>query len=462
MSFSLTANFWGNARGITFADGGGVVWSFNKNTNTLTASAAGGLTGAGNPTAKVGLAAVNGVASTYMASDSAPPIDQAIVPTWTGLHTFTAGATFSGTFTLDTFTLSLTGNASLSGTNTGDQVVPAAANPTAKVALAAVNGAATSFMRSDAAPALDVTIAPSWTGIHTWAGPAATDNVQKVNAVAGHTAAFDFAGNALASGTTSFIIGQDGSGVAQILQRNNAAMNLWTNGVLRIAIAATGGVTVNPATSGVSLTIGAGSATVTPAVLSSGALNTTPVAGALEYDGTALYFSPAASDRAVNLTEYVQVMSGTHTLVSQTGAQQLLNGSAAGLITLPVGTYEFECDFTLSSMSASSGSFGFALGGTATFTQSWTAMATKSTTSLATANTPSMTFNTAANTTLVAANTNTVAACTIRGIIRVTVAGTVVPQVSLGVAAAAVVGANSNARFRVIGSATVQTVGNWS
>jgi hypothetical protein len=51
-----------------------------------------------NPSAAVGLAAVNGKAKTFMTSDSAPALDQSIVPTWTGIHTFsltlvaTAGA----------------------------------------------------------------------------------------------------------------------------------------------------------------------------------------------------------------------------------------------------------------------------------------------------------------------------------------------------------------------------------
>lgn len=43
------------------------------------------------------------------------------------------------------------------------------ANPTALVGLAPVNGVATSAMRSDAAPALDVSIAPTWTGQHIFA-----------------------------------------------------------------------------------------------------------------------------------------------------------------------------------------------------------------------------------------------------------------------------------------------------
>lgn len=43
---------------------------------------------------------------------------------------------------------------------------PAAANPSAKVALAAVNGTATTWMPSDASPQLDQTIAPTWSSLH--------------------------------------------------------------------------------------------------------------------------------------------------------------------------------------------------------------------------------------------------------------------------------------------------------
>ncbi len=48
--------------------------------------------------------------------------------------------------------------------------VPAAANPSASVGTAAVNGSATTFMRSDAAPAISLAIAPTWTGLHTFNG----------------------------------------------------------------------------------------------------------------------------------------------------------------------------------------------------------------------------------------------------------------------------------------------------
>lgn len=48
------------------------------------------------------------------------------------------------------------------------QSIPFAANPSASLGLAAVNGTAATFMRSDGAPALDVTMAPTWTGIHNY------------------------------------------------------------------------------------------------------------------------------------------------------------------------------------------------------------------------------------------------------------------------------------------------------
>lgn len=50
----------------------------------------GGETGFANPTGTIGLTPVNGVLTTAPRSDSAPALSQAIVPTWTGLHTFNA------------------------------------------------------------------------------------------------------------------------------------------------------------------------------------------------------------------------------------------------------------------------------------------------------------------------------------------------------------------------------------
>ena len=116
-------------------------------------------------------------------------------------------------------------------------------------------------------------------------------------------------------------------------------------------------------------------------------------------------------------------------------------------------------------MSATSGSFGFALGGAGTFTQQWWTIAQKGTATLATATATQSTYNTAANTTIATASTNTVGYAWVRGVINVTVAGTVIPQVSLGVAAAAVVGVGSYFKVSPISgtsSTTNVTIGNWS
>ena len=54
------------------------------------ATPAGGGGSVANPTATIGLTAVNGSASSAIRSDGAPSLSQAIVPTWTGAHTFNA------------------------------------------------------------------------------------------------------------------------------------------------------------------------------------------------------------------------------------------------------------------------------------------------------------------------------------------------------------------------------------
>jgi hypothetical protein len=63
------------------------------------ACSTGGAAGA-NPTGTVGLTTVNGVAGTYMRSDAAPPLSQAIAPTWTGAHTFNPSASGATAITI--------------------------------------------------------------------------------------------------------------------------------------------------------------------------------------------------------------------------------------------------------------------------------------------------------------------------------------------------------------------------
>ena len=191
--------------------------------------------------------------------------------------------------------------------------------------------------------------------------------------------------------------------------------------------------------------------------------------GTFEFENPAFYMTGATSQRGAVLVDQYTILQATNTLTSQTAAQALFDVTGSGQVTLVAGTYEFECQFSLSSMSATAGTFGFALGGGATFTQYWWALARKAAftntagaVTLATAVTT--TYNTAANTALTdaTASTATTAFARIHGVVIVTVGGTLIPQVSLTQAAAAVVGIGSFFKIRALGGSAATTSGNWS
>lgn len=79
----------------------------------------GTLPASANPTASIGLSAVNGTASTFMTSDSAPALSQAIAPTWTGVHAFAPTAVASPAAVTEQFVPSVsTGTANTAGAAT--------------------------------------------------------------------------------------------------------------------------------------------------------------------------------------------------------------------------------------------------------------------------------------------------------------------------------------------------------
>lgn len=243
-----------------------------------------------------------------------------------------------------------------------------------------------------------------------------------------------------------------------------APLYFSTNNALRITVDGNGLVGIGSAApSGAFLHVtAAGTTSNAPVKLTSGTDTTTAGAGEIGYNGTRFTATAAASSRQVLDAEQFITLTSAYTLTSQTAAQKMFNSPTNGAVTVQGSTaYFFECFFSLTAMSATSGSFGFALGGTATLTsQKWRSEAAKA--ALATASTAQITDNTAANTTIVTANTTTTGHAYIKGKIRVNAGGTIIPQVSLGVAAAAIVGTDSTFRIWAVGSSTVQSEGNWS
>jgi hypothetical protein len=156
-----------------------------------------------------------------------------------------------------------------------------------------------------------------------------------------------------------------------------------------------------------------------------------------------------------------------YTLTNTTNLQKIFNVSTNGAVAVAAATsYFFECSLNLSSMSATSGNFGFSIGGagTATFTSaSWQSFgldATTQTTAAAVGGVYSA--STAQTGDVLVPSVGTAASVYITGMFRITAGGTIVPSIQLTTASAAVVGVNSWFRCRSLGSNTVTAVGTWT
>jgi hypothetical protein len=113
------------------------------------------------------------------------------------------------------------------------------------------------------------------------------------------------------------------------------------------------------------LTLSTGSTSNAPVAFVAGTNKTAAAAGEMEYDGKVHYSTHAANERGVIDSEQFISNTSSYTLTSQTALQALFNATTNGAITLAASTmYFFECQFDLSSMSGTSGDFGFGFGGT--------------------------------------------------------------------------------------------------
>ena len=215
------------------------------------------------------------------------------------------------------------------------------------------------------------------------------------------------------------------------------------------------------------------SGTTTTAPLSfqlQGQLLTSPTAGSVEYDGTVFYATPGATgSRGVVPSEQFVILTSDNTLTSQTAVQPLFDGGggpSGGTLTIVPGTYMFETQFHLSGLSNTSGTFGFALGGTATKTEKWSSLANKDTNYFGNPSNSDLLFKGATGpvTNLTGDDQEPQGWAKISGIIRVTAAGTIIPQVSTTQTPLTPFKCLANSYFKItsMGASNVAYVGNWS
>lgn len=197
---------------------------------------------------------------------------------------------------------------------------------------------------------------------------------------------------------------------------------------------------------------------------SAGTVLTTAEAGAVEYDGKVGYFSGESSQRGVvNASQFI-TLTGNYTTVSgSTALQKLFNAPTNGALTVGGNTtYLFECNFDLSALSGTAGTFSFGFLGTATYSLvRYTAIANKTALTVQTAS--SHTRGTVATAVVItASNTTTTGYALIKGKIIIGSGGTIIPAFAVSQASAVVVQSGAYFMLQPIGSNTVQSVGNWS
>lgn len=260
---------------------------------------------------------------------------------------------------------------------------------------------------------------------------------------------------------------------------NVSGGNITTAGVVTATGNITGG---NITTAGTVSTVGnvvgvningfsrptAGTTTNAPIRLTAGGLLVTPVAGAIEYDGTSIYSSIAASQRGVLPSQYFIAQSNDYVASNSSSAQPVFNATTNGEITLLGSTaYMFEAVYYIArSAGTTSHTLATLFGGTATFT-SITYLAETTSTTGNTLGAVSRIYGTGVGAvTVTAASTSATENITVllKGMIRTNAAGTLVPQIQFSAAPGGAPTIVRNSYFRLIpvGNSSVTSVGNWS
>jgi hypothetical protein len=213
-----------------------------------------------NPSASVGVAAVNGSAITAMRSDAAPAISQAIAPTWTGQHIFKgnplvdlpASSAGYGILELDDQTGARKFQAVFIGSTAASVYGATAGN----VVLDTASGASLTLSTADTAR-----LAIGTSGNVSINAPS-SGTALTVNNLAGNTFGIVLSGSrsnnnyySATNGTETFFAGVESANVGWSGTLSATEYDLGTNGTARVTIGATGNVNINAPSSGDSLTI---------------------------------------------------------------------------------------------------------------------------------------------------------------------------------------------------------------
>lgn len=214
----------------------------------------------------------------------------------------------------------------------------------------------------------------------------------------------------------------------------------------------------------------AGTTTQAPIQFTAGTNETVTEAGDMEYDGKAIYFSPAAASRGVVPSDQIAVLVADRAGADVNTAQAIFP-SANDAITLQANvTYEFEClvRFTRSAGTTSHTTalqFGGGYFGSGGCDARFVAQASSGIAGALNA-VYQIPGDTVAAVTVTAASTlvNEEVIIHAKGIFRTTTSNTMVPQIMYSVAPGGAPTFKKGSFFKVhpIGSDTVEAVGNWS
>ena len=211
-----------------------------------------------------------------------------------------------------------------------------------------------------------------------------------------------------------------------------------------------------------------GTAAQAPIRLTAGTNVSSPVGGAIEYDGVVLYATATDGDRGVLATEQFIALVSDYIANDSASAQKVFNSPTNGAITLDAATTDMmEVVYYITrGLGSNSHTLGvlFALGGSLT---SITYTADTTSTATYALGAVSRFYNTTASLlTVTAASTDTTEniTVTIKGIVRTNAAGTFTPQIQYSSApgGAPTILKNSYFKLTPVGNSTVASVGNWS